>query len=749
MTGSSSGKKHRVAAGSTSGTLTDSSSQVSSSTYQNVALDQLPLLSEESLDGDSTNTSPISRTDSIRSISTARSSLHTPAKLQPYLESEVGSEDTIKASNSSTDPHSEAEWIGPLPDSDHDQASEKPLDPLISNSVTARPRKVAGPGDVTSSRTEIDSSPRQIPRNASHDGESSASAINPGSLVSMWGVRAPDEQSLHPQPWGNPFLPFPQLSSPNASHQKVEAPALAPQAHMQLAHVPPAEVWHEAREHNPPMAIGGNFHDYPMAPSPPPQPPVPVHYPPANTYHNPHDYYSNHAMFDGSAQLLQRVGSAIPDLCAFMNLYQQTCSTLSYRDSQILELKGQKIAEAKRQSDRFEKLQTDLEHILNKNKAEIRKLKKDIASLESQYEKLEDRHAEEGRLKAAAVAAWEGLSLEQEEIRSRHQDERQSMHNHFTQEFEKLRENSVAKERALVERLQSANRNAEVTLSARVAELNRKHERDMQNLEANWKIERQELVDDGNHKYQELEKVFETTQKALNQEREKYIYSKSSWDTERESLLRTSKEERSLLTSRADERYQALIIRHKGSRDDLLKALEAAQARQKSEDRTVTLDLPVERDELPKATNTRRSQFWIETHEATEEAETGQQVVQNVPGLAESRKRSDLQETSNVMQQHTGDLQRSRISSQSRQNTETQASDRKQQKTADMLQVNQFDNSKSQNANMEPTATPTHIDKLQRPKETHGSAPNLKSKGSSAEQIRTDHSRRRHSQLLI
>ena len=739
-------RKHRNSTSSNLSGSLETASLPSATSFQDVALEQLsPLPEPGGSESASTATSPTARTNSNifkPASGTSPSQIATPAKLQPYLESVCDTESTVTVTDRKQHP---ASWIGPHPDtvpsSSHPFRSDTPT-PRFNDFVGSGGTKVTthGPEQLTEDPASVNAD--------AEDGSNTEPSSEANTTVnSLAGSGMPHEQSYHPSQMANPFLPINYLptqerrltttrSSTNPNEfspalPKAPSPPLprqcSPRVKFESPHHPPAD---------PTMTRSmGSGYDHLMAP---PLPPIPMH----QTYPSPIPYADGTAIMDHPANILHRIGSVLPDISALMNLYQSTCNSLTARDHHISHLQSQKAAEAEQQGARIERLAGEIESILGKDAAEIQKLQDDIVRLEEKHHKLKESLAKEKKLKEDSRAALASLKIQQAETENQHHEHVQGMKDDFTREKAKMMAEHSAHERKLLDEMDTKVRNAEAHLTARLAEMDRKHEIDKQAHEERWLRRNQDMETGYADMCRELRNTISAKGNMLEEERRNFSRARDGWNNERDAMASRWDEERYHLKQDADDRYQIAKIQHQSEIEDKQKAMEATLLRHQSEAQDTILKLEREKEGIRQQLEATHVHYEAEIQVAASNFRREKEEYAKSTDEALWKQKSDFQDKIRQLQRDKDDLLRSRMPSQSRQGPDVGETISRVQREVETLKAGSSSDKgrwpkPAPECRTSRSSTPTPKEdrnKLRRASGVYGSGTSLKSKGVALEQ---------------
>ena len=776
-------RKHRNSFTSNHGNSTETSTQASGATFQDMALDQLPALPEnEESEGTSTATSPIVRTNSNVSNPTSRSSppsVSTPARLQPYLESEA---DTSSVTAEVKPTTSLQEWIGPRVDT-----PSSFNDPLDSMTPTPRPKKdpLESAGNVLSNQGSDPHDQQQRSKDLSGEVDNQGRLIaDTNAMVYSWaGSNKSHEQYYYPSEMANPFLPPEQNSltvrkkstTPEIIPNKPAAPEppirrsppparsnnraqerTEPRSQPRAEYHPPIRVEVPLAMSNAPpmteMSLTPGF-GWPMVPAPSP---IPMHH----TQSNPLPYPSGPPRIDHPAHILHRIGSVLPDIGALMDLYQSTCGILIARDRHISDLQSQKAAEAENQNRRIERLTTEIESLLARHTSQVKKLKEEIGNLEHEHVSLQGELSQEKKLRDDARTTNTNLKAKYEEMKRKNQQRLEEMNSKFLVEVDELAARHTEEQRDITAKAKGV----EANLSSQIAGLEQRHELDQQTIVAHqrkiadieerheserkanedqWRRHIQDIEDNHTQVCRDMEITIESKEKALEEERRNHFNARDNWDKELEAVNGHWNEERNNLQKAAQDQQHALINMHQKETDDIRLSAKSALLRQEAESQDTILNLQRERDELQQSLDRTHTHYKLEIETAMnnfiEEKETYCQKTET----AFSQQQAELHNTVHTLQQEKEALLRSRAPSQTRQPNELHLTIPNSQKDNETLRPGTpLDRCKTQKptcaeSTISRSSTPAPKEdrkKLHRVSGVYGSGACLKPKGAVSEQ---------------
>ncbi|KAK3167154.1 hypothetical protein OEA41_010280 [Lepraria neglecta] len=577
---SSSSRRHRDSSDSSSRTPlpTECSSQQLQEPKQHLehtsssaSLDQLPKLPESDPNSPSTSSSPLLRTISNVSTSTAVTSptlARVPINMQAFLESD--DDDLPTMSNDSQ--------LTPKPEKTKEQCEMKEsrpkalIQPPVSDNTTPKPvRKSSAESTKTalsrsSSRTGPPPSLKQDqPHKQPHHRETKQpELLDPPSSFSTpapvqpppYGMAPPGQQGLPPQ--------FTYAHMPPIAGPSVSPPNIPP-------NIPPQGLFYYP-DYGPPAPQGQ-------------APPQLLQYPPA---------IEPRAQDNNPMALLHRVHCAMPDLHTLLDSYQDMCGLLEAKEVHIRKMEAQRVADQRKQGARITQLEKDLESILNKHSAETNELKHEVSTMDKRCKDVQDRLTVEMKHSDALQVTNESLRAEQKQAEKRHSEDKTALNKGFSHEMDKLVAEHRTNQRAMHEQLQAQMRKTEATFVYRLAETNRAHEEEMQHLENNWTKQRRELEDRQTKAQRDLDNTLEAKQKVVDEERRSCLQAREGWEKERDAMRRRFDEECSMLQKASEEQQKALTARFQREKDDILRQYSQMQNRTEQEDIVLRLQREIE-----------------------------------------------------------------------------------------------------------------------------------------------------------
>ncbi|KAL2037658.1 hypothetical protein N7G274_009603 [Stereocaulon virgatum] len=584
VTSSSSSRRHRDPSASSNRTLLPSEyssqqplepKQHSEPTSSNANLDQLPKLPESDPNSPSTSSSPVLRTISTASITTAVTTpclARVPLNMQAFLESD--DDDCPTMSNESQ--------LTPKPEKTKEQCEMKEtrpkalMQPPVSDNTTPTPvrKSSAESAKTTLSRSSSMTGPPSVPRQDQQHkqphqqdskhmeplGSGSASTTSAPSPAPaqppLYGMAPPSQQALLPSQLTYPHMPPPAV--PSASPPSIP-------------NIPPPGLIY--------------YTDYGPPPTQGQYPPQHFQYPPTM---EPGVQHSN------PMTLLNRVQCAIPDLYTLLDSYQDMCGLLEAKEAHIRKMEAQRVADQRKQDARIVQLEKDLESILDKHSAETNELKYEVSSTDKRCKDLQDSLTVEMRHSDALQESNESLRAEQKQAEKRHSEDKAALNRAFSHEMDKSAAEHKTNQRAIHEQLQAQMRKAEATFAYRLAETNRVHEEETQQLENRWTKQRRELEDRQTKAQRDLENALEAKQKVVDEERRSHLQAKEGWEKERDAMRRRFDDERSVLQKASEEQQKALIARSQREKDDILRQHSQMQNRIEQEDSILNMQREIE-----------------------------------------------------------------------------------------------------------------------------------------------------------
>ena len=774
-------RKHRNSFTSNHGSSIETSTQISTATYQDVALEQLPALPEtEESEGTSTTTSPLVRTSSNVSNPTSRSSpptVSTPARLQPYLESEADTSSTVGGTRPIS---SSQEWIGPRVD------AALPLDDSDSMTPTPRPKKnpLESAGNALPKERSDPDHKQQHPKSHGNDVDNQGRLItDTNAMVYSWaGSDGRHEQHLYPAEMANPFLPpehtftaQKKSTSPETVPKKPAAPEpptrrsppparlnnraqerLEPRSQQRADYHTPARIEAPSpASSGPPMTEMGMLSAFPWPIAPAPSP-IPMHH----TQSNPLPYPSGPPIIDHPAHILHRIGSVLPDIGALMDLYQSTCGILIARDRQINDLQSQKAAEADHQNKRIERLTTEIESLLARHASELKRLNESVSSWEHESKNLQEDLTQEKSLRDEMRTANANLKAKNEEMKRKHQQKLEEMKTKFSSEIHRLNTRHSEEQRDLTERAKGVEADliskiaeleqrheldsqAAASLNEKMADMERRHKSENQANDDRWQRHLRSIMESHAAVCHDMESAARDKERALEDERRNYSRARDGWDKEREALRSHWDEERSNLQKAAEEKHHALSNKHQMEIDDLQQSTECVLSRQKAEAEDTVLSIQKERDNLQQTLDRTHAHYKSEIQTAMDNFIREKESYCKTTETAFSSQQAELYEAVQKLQREKEELLRSRGSSLTRQPNdahETTSSSPKDheilraEKAADTAKTQKTTATENTDSRSSTPAPKEDRHRIPRASGIYGSGANLKSKGAIFEQ---------------
>ena len=563
-------QKHRKSFSSNPASVADTSSQVTPGCNDDTLEGLPPLPETEESEDASVGTSPIMRTTSNTSNVSKRSSppaVDTPSRLQPYLEESEDTASMILAPNRTAE---SSEWIGPR--IDMDGVGDEPLDALTPTPHT-RDDPIAT-GDHSRRKSEPKES-RGVPIRATFDVDkdpSHTSFNESQQMVYSWSAGdARPERYVHPSHMFNPFL---------QDHQSDEAPSLTqvglPQGwkvqttglesssstppspprpetrpHTSLdsrperrrEYPPPARIDH-ARLPPPPQPSPSppmpNMHHQgylvPVAPAPPP---IPMHH----THSTPLPQPTLQPVMDHPAHIMHRIGSALPDIAALMEIYQGTCYALHSSNSHIHDIENQKTAQSEKLHSKIDDLTKQVQAILRTKNAESEKLNRDIEQWKMKHKKLSDAYSKERRSREDISTQHTNLKSAYDHCKRAHREEVGNLTTSFAQEKERMVAISTGERQSFIDQLQESHVTHE-SLLARIQSQEKAHKEEQQAQEQRW-------------------------QKRVQDTQIEHTRAREMWQAELQNTISRSEDEKETIKRTAEAQRRSLINQHQIEIDDL------------------------------------------------------------------------------------------------------------------------------------------------------------------------------------
>ena len=772
-------RKHRSSFSSSQRDLTETSTQASSATYQDLPLEQLPALPEtEESEGASTATSPLVRTSSNASNPTTRlspQSIKTSVKLQPYLESEPDISSSISMAKSMSESQ---EWIGPRVDT-----AMSADDPLDSMTPTPRPKKdpLEFAGSVLTKKDSDASFNIESQASPPPDIDNQGRLIaDTNAMVYTWvGSENAQEQNIHSPKMPNPFLQ-PGNDSNDAPKRNSAAldkvPYRIPAPDPPLRRSSPPKPSNRAQEktdqryqprieHHPLVRVGApsplpnNPSTSEMgAPPPFPWPMIPAPSPIAmhHTHSNPLPYPAGPPRMDHPAHILHRIGSVLPDIGALMNLYQETCGILIARDRHISDLQAQKAAEAEQMNRRIDRLTTEIESLLSRHASQVSRLKGEINRWEREYSELQDSLHQEKRLRDETQTANANLKGKHEQMKKRHQHKLEETHSNFSSEIDRITTKHAEEKREYTEQAKAveagltssiaemeerhkADDQQNALLTKRIADIERRNELERQENEQQWQQHLRDIEDQHAGRCHDLESAFRTKETVFEEERRQFLLAKDDWDKERETMLRHWETDRNTFEKAAKEKSQALVKKHQKEQDDLQRSMGDVLSRQNAEAQELIAKLEQETIELRRSLDRTHDHYKSEIQTAMDNFVKEKESYYRTTESTFSCQVGELRDTIQSLEKEKETLLRARGSSETRQTSEARETIVKLQREIEALRNERLDEKEKtpklavpedDNASRSSTPAPKEDkNKLKRASAMYGSGTSLKSKG--------------------
>lgn len=570
-------RKHRKSFTSHPGSSADNPSQITGA-CNDATLDELPPPPEtEESESASASNSPIMRTTSNASNSSKRShpaAIDTPARLQPYLEESEDTASVILAPNRTAE---SSEWIGPrmCPE----ESGGEPLDAL-----TPKPQDRDDPMDTgDQSHAKGDSNkPHAASSDAAAQSDKDSRRISfadSNHMVFPWGGETQLEQYVHPSQMFNPFLqpghhpgpaqgleqnnpsvetknhppdtkpapltPPPQPAPPTKRpagrphitpdlRQEIR-PEYPPPARIEYARLPPPHPPQPPQ--SPPLP---NMHMNPgyLVPVAPALSPVPMHH----TQSSPLPQPNIQPVMDHPAHLMHRIGSALPDIAALMEIYRGTCYALYVKDNHIHEIENQKAIQSENLHSRIDGLTKEIQSILRIKDADRDRLTEEIERWETKHSKLSEAYVKERRHKEDAINRYTNLKNVHEQSKKSLKEEISHLSTSFAEEKERMNVIYSGERQSLMDQLQQSH-TAQESLIARIKDLEISHS-EKEVLELQWQQRIQDMQNE-------------------------HAKAKESWQKETQIAVDRLDAEMNSINRTAEGQRKALINQHQSEVDDM------------------------------------------------------------------------------------------------------------------------------------------------------------------------------------
>ena len=531
------------------------------------SLDQLPRLPESDGSSPSSLSSPLSRTNSAFTDSTALtspSSSFTPAFLKPFLESD--SDSPSPTEDSQPTPKPEKTQILPETKENSPKALVLTDDDASSqhsscDTVIARPKRSSSRVDPSPSAPELQHDDHQsIDDDTHHEQLSLVNRSHTPASVQVYST----------------------------SHEPPDQQALYGQHHLHAQHPPPkARSFGDPRSARPrpqSMMYYGEYGPPPPAPMPP-QPPQQLNYHPS----------SQNATRDENAMvLLDQVQRALPDIHALMVSYRELYGELETRENQIYCMQEERSVEIRKSDARYTRLKKEISDLESRHAIEEGDLRLEISNLDRKCKELHIKVTTEEKNRARLSAGNDNLREQQRQAVEMHNDELNTLRRDFGLEKDKLIADQRASHRSVHEQLQSQLRKAEAHHAQQISGMDRAHEEEKRVLEGRLAEIHAELQDHYAKTSRNFQSTLDAKQKTLDEERRSHLYSRDSWDKERESMTRRWEEERTILQRTVEEQRKATAIRHQREKDDLMEQASQAPQNVEKNDTIISLQREIE-----------------------------------------------------------------------------------------------------------------------------------------------------------
>lgn len=669
-------RKHRGSFTSTSGASTETSSQVPGANCEDVALEQLPPLPEtEESEGTSAATSPIMKTTTTSHLSASRTrhspplTFDTPDNLQPYLESEPDTCSAVSAADSTDN----QEWIGPVMRSASSTGDQSDL-----LTPTAKPRRnPLDPIQEAQDQSQQGKHEGSTPVESAGQGNHGRSITEMNERVFSWANQdGRESQFIHPSHPINPFLhtrqrsppqehpnlsrvqPQPQTKDRTTKEPKSPAPPTEPQR----SSPPEASKLASELQPRPSVRPGSKTPMHPLArveaPPPAPMPPPawqPQHSPQMTDFGIPpnHPWHPSHQLIPSPmhqpmpppmhfpispptqhvpdpAHLLHRVGSALPDIFALMDLYYGTYNILVERDRCIAEMQSRQAAESEARDLRIEKLRSEIESVLRTKDDECKRLNERIGEWEERNQDTAEDCSIERSLKEEARALHAKLKAKHDDVKRKHAVSLADMTAAFVAEKGSMKEAHESEKKAWDEYLQKVRRAAEEHLTARLAELEELHAVQRQELAREWNGQMHELEQKHGNTIQELQDAIKRKNETIEEEKRNHSQLQRNWDQDRDE------ERRTLRKFLEDEKTITTNLRREN--DELRRSLDRARSHYASEIKEAPFRFAREKEEHRSATETALAR---QDKDAQDAIAPLQKEKRDLSALAEAKSQDD------------------------------------------------------------------------------------------------------------
>ena len=282
---------------------------------------------------------------------------------------------------------------------------------------------------------------------------------------------------------------------------------------------------------------------------------------------------------DDAVDLLHRIQSAIPDLHLLLNRYRETSGQLGVREHLIRQTEAQKAEALSKKEAYIEKLGKELETISHKHSSESSKLRLEIGNLEEKHKELQDSLMARKKSRDELEAANLSLQRENELMREKSQDEKESVTRDFARWKEDILKDFEVKQKAMNDELERLQK-SETAQKDRVVDIQKRHDQDIDILHHGWTREKSDLEAIHNRTRQNLENTIQNRQRELDEARRKECDSQEAWARERDALVKGWEVERTRLYQDWEVERLGLITQQGKEREETERSWRESQEQQ-------------------------------------------------------------------------------------------------------------------------------------------------------------------------
>lgn len=275
-----------------------------------------------------------------------------------------------------------------------------------------------------------------------------------------------------------------------------------------------------------------------------------------------------------TAELLQRIQVAIPDLYKLVHRHRETSDRLGEREQVIREKEVQRTAEIRQKESLIEKLGKELDDVRTKYSAESSKLRLEIGNMEEKHKELQERASTEQKAKDEMRLKNRDQEAEMARM-AREYDEDSAK---LIRDLDSWKRKASQDASALKDDLQRQRQELEAASQAQLGRMSQIHAQEKDILNSTLTQCKKEAEGHA-HARQAIEKIADTRQKAIDDSRRQHTEEKQSWEKERQAMIRRWDEERVGLGKGSEEQRKILIAQHESEKGDIRKSHEISDAR--------------------------------------------------------------------------------------------------------------------------------------------------------------------------